>query len=136
MTIRPTYLIDKSALERWNRPAAEGRLDELSDQGLLAVCGPTEMEILYSARAADEAERLTDWMSAFTKLYMPDEVWDRAQEVQRKRTPPILSRRLLPSLSVLKIPGEGPVTGVASAHGEGGREVRPVWRRPQMSSRA
>jgi hypothetical protein len=38
------YLLDKSALARWPKPAVAPVLDELSDRGLLAVCGAVEIE--------------------------------------------------------------------------------------------
>ena len=49
------YLIDKSALARRGKAAVRARLDVLDHDGLLAVCAPTEYEVLYSARGKPEA---------------------------------------------------------------------------------
>ncbi|QES49881.1 VapC toxin family PIN domain ribonuclease [Streptomyces venezuelae] len=76
------YLIDKSALARYPRPAVRAVLDPLHRAGLLAVCGAVELEILYSARSKADAERIRDEMRGFEWLPTPDEVWDRAFEVQ------------------------------------------------------
>lgn len=76
------YLIDKSAMARWRRPAAAKRLDELSDLGLLAVCGAVEIEVLYSARNSVEAARMVEQLRWFDRLPMPDEVWDAALSTQ------------------------------------------------------
>ena len=76
------YLIDKSALARWPRPAVAPALDRLSASGLLAVCGAVEIEVLYSARSKADATRIRDELSGFDWLSTPDEVWDRALEVQ------------------------------------------------------
>lgn len=44
------------------------------------------MEILYSARNSAEADQLRYWLSDFEYLPCPDEVWDRAKEVQSLAT--------------------------------------------------
>lgn len=77
-----TYLLDTSALQRRGKPAARVLLDELSERGLLSVCGPIAMEVMYSARNVGEAMRMREWLRGFDHLPMPDEVWDRALEVQ------------------------------------------------------
>jgi predicted nucleic acid-binding protein len=77
------YLIDNSALQRRTKPQAAILLDELNERGVLTVCGPIEMEVLYSARNDHEAERLREWLLGFDYLPMPDEVWDRAKQIQR-----------------------------------------------------
>jgi len=79
---RSCYLIDKSALARWNQPTVAARLNELSDLGLLAVCGVIEIEVLYSARNAGEAERLREELRWFEWLATPDEVWGTALAIQ------------------------------------------------------
>jgi predicted nucleic acid-binding protein len=76
------YLIDKSALARRAKPAVRAVIDPLVQRGLIAVTGAIEMEILYSARNDAEAERLRYWLSGFDYLPCPDEVWDRAKQVQ------------------------------------------------------
>lgn len=79
---RERYLVDKSALARWPKPPVAAVLDELSDRGLLAVCGAVELEVIHSARTAGDAQRARDLLRGFDWLVTPDEVWDRAAEVQ------------------------------------------------------
>ena len=79
---RERYLLDKSALARWPKPAVAPVLDELSDRGLLAVCGAVEIEVVHRARTAQEAQRVRWLLRGFDWLAMPDEIWDRAISVQ------------------------------------------------------
>lgn len=79
---RERYLLDKSALARWAKPTVAPVLDELSDRGLLAVCGAVEIEVIHSARTVKEAQRARWLLRGFEWLAMPDEIWDRAVEVQ------------------------------------------------------
>lgn len=76
------FLIDKSALARWPKPQVAAILDELSDRGLLAICGPVEIEVIHSARSLSDAQRVRELLRGFDWLAMPDEVWDRAIEIQ------------------------------------------------------
>lgn len=76
------YLIDKSALARYPKPAVRSVVDPLHNAGLLAVCGAVELEVLHSARSKADAERIRDEMRGFDWLPTPDEAWDRALEVQ------------------------------------------------------
>ncbi|MGW0583149.1 PIN domain-containing protein [Streptomyces sp. NPDC002920] len=76
------YLIDKSALARYPKPAVRAVIDPLHNAGLLAVCGAVELEILHSARSKADAERIRDEMRGFDWLPTPDEAWDRALAVQ------------------------------------------------------
>ena len=79
---REQYLVDKSALARWPKVTVAPVLDELSDRGLLAVCGAVEIEVVHSARTAKEAQRARWLLRGFDWLAMPDEIWDRAIDVQ------------------------------------------------------
>ncbi|MFE9183862.1 PIN domain nuclease [Micromonospora haikouensis] len=79
---REMYLLDKSALARWPKPVVAPVLDELSDRGLLAVCGAIEIEVIQSARTSKEAQRARWLLEGFQWLAMPDEIWDRAIDVQ------------------------------------------------------
>ncbi|WP_433529385.1 PIN domain nuclease [Micromonospora sp. CA-263727] len=76
------YLLDKSAHARWPKPAVAPVLDELSERALLAVCGAIEIEVIQSARTVKDAQRARWLLGGFHWLPMPDEVWDRAVEVQ------------------------------------------------------
>ena len=81
---RERYLLDKSALARWPKPAVARVLDELSDRGLLAVCGAVEIEVVHSARTSADAQRARWLLRGFDWLPMPDEIWDYAIELQIK----------------------------------------------------
>ncbi|RAJ39718.1 hypothetical protein K353_03748 [Kitasatospora sp. SolWspMP-SS2h] len=81
---RERFLIDKSALARWGKPSVRPVLDDLSQRALLAVSATVEMEVLYSARTPAEAERLRHLLRGFDYLPCPDEVWDRAKQVQQQ----------------------------------------------------
>ena len=59
------FLIDNSALQRWRRPRVAEVLDPLHEDGVLAVCGPVEMEVMYSARNETDAKRLHWFLSGF-----------------------------------------------------------------------
>lgn len=79
---RERYLADKTALARWPKPTVAPVLDELSDRGLLAVCGAVEIEVIHSTRTTREAQRARWLLGAFDWLPMPDDIWDRAIDVQ------------------------------------------------------
>lgn len=79
---RELYLLDKSALARWSKPVVAPVLDELSDRGLLAVCGAIEIEVIQSAQSAKDAQRARWLLGGFHWLPMPDEIWDRSIDVQ------------------------------------------------------
>lgn len=49
---------------------------------MLAVCGAIEIEVIHSARTAKEAQRVRWLLRGFDWLAMPDEIWDRAIDVQ------------------------------------------------------
>ncbi|PUB25453.1 hypothetical protein C8K30_107199 [Promicromonospora sp. AC04] len=76
------YLIDKSAFARYSKPAARDVLQPLHQAGRLAICGAVELEVMHSARSKGDAERIRDGLRGFDWLPTPDEVWDRAAEVQ------------------------------------------------------
>ncbi|WP_419997814.1 PIN domain nuclease [Streptomyces boninensis] len=80
--MKERYLIDKSALARRGKSGVRQRLDELNQDGLLAVCAPVEYEILYSARDKTEALRFRTLLRAFDYLPCNDEQLERALEVQ------------------------------------------------------
>ncbi|WP_367321654.1 PIN domain nuclease [Streptomyces sp. HUAS ZL42] len=77
------YLIDKSALARWTKPNVKDVLKPLHERYLLAVCQPTEYEMIHSARDSSEATRISTWLHAFDYLHADDRAFARALEVQR-----------------------------------------------------
>lgn len=80
MTTR--FLIDKSALARYPKQAVRAVLDPMQRSGVLALCGAIEMELLYNVRGKAEAAEIREELRGFDWLPTPDEVWDRAEEVQ------------------------------------------------------
>lgn len=52
--------------------------------GLVGTCGIIELEVRYSTRSHPEYEEIrSDRTLGYESFPMPDEVWDRALEVQR-----------------------------------------------------
>lgn len=77
------FLADTSALARLNRPAVDAALSPTIEAGLVATCGMVELELLFSARSpADYGRRRQQLRDGFESLAMPDEIWQRAQQVQ------------------------------------------------------
>ena len=76
------FLVDKSALARFGKPDVRDVLQPWHRRGLLRLCGAVVIEVLYSAQSKSDADQVRRWLSGFGWLYMPDEVWDRALEVQ------------------------------------------------------
>ncbi|QNP65841.1 PIN domain nuclease [Streptomyces genisteinicus] len=77
------YLIDKSALARWTKPAVKTVLRPLHERCLLAVCRPTEYEMVHSARDGAEALRIRTWLHAFDYVRADDGTFARALDIQR-----------------------------------------------------
>ncbi|MFD8784142.1 PIN domain nuclease [Kitasatospora sp. NPDC059599] len=76
------FLIDKSAFARHSKPPVRALVDRLFREGRLAICGAVELEIMHSARSKGDALQIREGLSGFDRLPTPDEVWDRAIEVQ------------------------------------------------------
>ncbi|MFD5435389.1 PIN domain nuclease [Kitasatospora sp. NPDC127067] len=76
------FLIDKSAFARFSKPTVRSVLRPRTVRGLVAICGAVELEIMHSARSKADALRIREGLSGFDRLPTPDEVWDRAIEVQ------------------------------------------------------
>lgn len=78
-----THLLDKSAFERWQQPAVARRLDELHGLGVLATCSVIDLEVLYSARTAEEHRTIREQRAATYDLLPLDQpTFERAVEVQ------------------------------------------------------
>jgi predicted nucleic acid-binding protein len=78
-----SYLSDTSALARLARPVVDAALSPLIEAGQVATCGMVELELLYSSRGPDDyARRRRQLCDGFESLSMPDEVWQRALQVQ------------------------------------------------------
>lgn len=75
------HLVDKSAWARLAKPAVAQVVLPLLNAGRLAVCGMTELEVLYSVRSAEEHRRVRLELRGLERLPTPDEIWDRAVDV-------------------------------------------------------
>ncbi len=77
------YLADTSALSRLDRPTVDAALSPLIEAGQVATCGMVELEVLFSARSPDDyVRRQRQLHDGFEQLAMPDEVFQRALEIQ------------------------------------------------------
>lgn len=54
------YLVDKSALARWDEVSVAGVLDPALAAGLLWSCATVDLEVLFSARSPAEHSRVRD----------------------------------------------------------------------------
>lgn len=80
------YLIDTSALARVLLRQATDEWEQRMGAGLIALCDLTELEILYSARSAEDRGAIQERLNQFTWCPMPDGVYRRARVVQRELT--------------------------------------------------
>ncbi|MET9337036.1 PIN domain nuclease [Nonomuraea sp. NPDC003804] len=77
------YLGDKSALARLHMAPVRARLAPLITRGLVSICAPTQLELLYSARGpADYAQLKSQLDAGFPWMPIPDRGWQRACEIQ------------------------------------------------------
>ncbi|MFI1965801.1 PIN domain nuclease [Streptomyces pathocidini] len=76
------YLVDKSAWARARRPNVRAVLAPLVDRGLVATCAVIDLEILYSARNAQEHAGGRSVRRGFEWLELTDEIGIRAMEIQ------------------------------------------------------
>ncbi len=56
----PGYLVDKSALARWDEPTVAAVLEPALAAGLLWSCPPAELEVLYSCRYHGEYQAVRE----------------------------------------------------------------------------
>jgi predicted nucleic acid-binding protein len=85
-------LLDKSA---WVRGGAE-----LLDYGELCMCAITRMEILYSARSADDYATLQDDLAAYRDLRVDHATVSSAEAAQRELAAAGQHRIALPDLII------------------------------------
>jgi len=78
-----THLADKSALVRLGDETVARRLGPMIESGLIGTCGVIELEVRFSAPSQAEYEQIArDRELGYESFPMPDEIWDRALEVQ------------------------------------------------------
>lgn len=77
------YLADKSAITRWHHPQVRTVLAPLIEHGLVATCGITELEVLFSARGkADYRQIEQDRQHAYEWLPTEDTDLRRALSIR------------------------------------------------------
>jgi predicted nucleic acid-binding protein len=83
VAVTPQYLVDNSAWNRLKHDSVSARLRPLLDAGLVATCGALEVEALYSARKAEEHNRLRAQRFAIFSYVDTEEIdWQRSLDVQ------------------------------------------------------
>jgi predicted nucleic acid-binding protein len=81
------FLIDTSAAMRIQRPKCRDAWGPIVQQGRIGMCEPTEVEVLYTARSAAEADALARRMSfVYTWRAVPPDPWPRVRELQKALT--------------------------------------------------
>lgn len=77
------YLVDKSALARMPLTPVQERLGPLIEAGEAATCAIVDLEVLYSARNAEEHRRIRARRElAYTRVPLAEGIFSRAIEVQ------------------------------------------------------
>ncbi len=96
------FLLDTSVLTRLRAPSVRQRIEELDAAGL-ARTSMTDLEIGFSARNADEWDRLAAALGAFRPIEVEAHHFDRAQQVQRNLAADGLKGRKVPDLLIAAV---------------------------------
>jgi predicted nucleic acid-binding protein len=81
--VRARYLIDKSALARMPLEPVRRRLAPIIEAGEAATCAVVDLEVLFSARNAEEHEKIRQRRAlAYQSVPMTEEILERAVAVQ------------------------------------------------------
>lgn len=96
------YLLDTSVFTRLRVQAVSHRLQELDPEGL-ARTSMTDLEVGFSARSADEWDRLAVALGAFGRIDVEARHFDRARQVQRELAARGLKGRKIPDLLVAAV---------------------------------
>ncbi len=76
------YVLDTSVLTRLRAPSIRQRIEQLDGAGL-ARTSMTDLELGFSARSADEWDRLVAALGAFRRIDVEAHHFDRAKQIQR-----------------------------------------------------
>lgn len=96
------YLLDASVLTRLRAASIRRRIEELDGDGL-ARTSMTDLEIGFSARNADEWDRVTEALGAFRRIDVEAHHFDRARQVQRHLAADGLRGRKVPDLLIAAV---------------------------------
>ena len=97
-----SYLLDTSVVTRLGRPEIVGRIREL-DGGGIARSTLTDLEVGYSARNAEEWDRLQAALGAFRPIDVQPAHVRRAGQVQRMLAERGLRGRKVPDLVIAAV---------------------------------
>jgi predicted nucleic acid-binding protein len=95
-----TYLVDTSVLTRMHSEAVRGVVRPLAAGGNLGRAGISDLEIGFSARNAEEWDRLIEALRAFELVETTSTHLQRARQVQRALAAKSQRGRKLPDLLV------------------------------------
>lgn len=96
------FLLDTSILTRLRAPSVLKRIEELDAVGL-ARTSMTDLEIGFSARHAEEWDRLVVALGAFRRIDVEAHHFDRALQVQRQLAADGLKGRKVPDLLIAAV---------------------------------
>ena len=96
------FLLDTSVLTRLSTPLILQRIEELDSEGL-ARSTMTDLEVGYSARNADEWDRLIVALGAFRRIDVEEHHFERARQVQRELATRGLKGRKVPDLLIAAV---------------------------------
>lgn len=94
------HLVDTSVLTRLDNPMVREVLEPLVELGSASRVAITDLEIGYSARDADEWERLAGALEVFPLVEISSENFARALQVQRMLAARRLRGRKVPDLLI------------------------------------
>lgn len=99
--LRARYLVDKSALARMPLPTVQERLGPVIESGEAATCAIIDLEVLYSARNAEEHRRIRSRRAfAYRQVPLEEGIFQRAIEVQGELASRAQHRLPIPDLLV------------------------------------
>ena len=78
-----THLIDTSVLTRLRHEIVREAIEPRAVEGRLGRAGISDLEVGYSARSAEEWDRLVDGLGAFELIETSEDHLRRARQVQR-----------------------------------------------------
>lgn len=96
------FLVDTSVLTRLRQQSIRQRIEELDGDGLVRTA-MTDLEVGFSARNAEEWDRLAAALDAFCRLEVEQRHFDRARQVQRELAAEGLRGRKVPDLLIAAV---------------------------------
>ena len=105
-----THLVDTSVLTRLDRPAIADRIIELATRGRLARCSLSDLELGFSARNADEYDRIAASVAVFDVAALGERHVVRAGQVQRLLAANSERGRKIPDLLIAAVAEEAGLT--------------------------